>query len=96
MQNTLGFNLKVIRMSKGLPQSKLGGQSYVSQVEAGRLMPSQKFIERAAKVLECDPEDFFKPIGMSEAMIELSNLIKDLREEVNSLKEQIDRLKPNT
>lgn len=54
--STVGENLKSARLSKGMTQKQLGkklgvSESYINEVESGRKVVEEKFIERAGKVL---------------------------------------------
>lgn len=62
----IGLNLQNLRRARQLSQEELAAradvnQSYLSDIERGVRNPSVMVLDRIAKALSIDPEEFFRP-----------------------------------
>lgn len=67
IQRVLGFNMRKLRVAKGLTQAALAAKAgtvgnYVALIENGAKFPSAAMIERLASALEVDSVALFMPI----------------------------------
>jgi transcriptional regulator with XRE-family HTH domain len=67
LKETIGANIRRIRLDKKWPQEKLSvraGMSlnFIGQLERGKMNISADYIERIAKALEVEPEELIKKI----------------------------------
>jgi transcriptional regulator with XRE-family HTH domain len=67
IQRVLGFNMRKLRVAKGLTQAALAAKAgtagnYIALIENGVKFPSADMIERLALALEVDSVMLFMPI----------------------------------
>lgn len=67
IQRVLGFNVRKLRLAKGLTQATLADKAetvgnYIALIENGVKFPSADMIERLASALEVDSVILFMPI----------------------------------
>lgn len=65
-RDLVAWNLRKLRVAKGISQEKLGleagiARTYVSRLERGEENPTVGLLDRLAKALSVRTTDFFKP-----------------------------------